>query len=217
MRVTRYPLVGKAALFGGTFDPPHTGHRAIGELARGLLNADEWCVVMPTSKNPLKETGALSAPAADRVAMVNLLFDERGGYQVSRFEIDRPAPAYTIDTVRALLQENPQLHTLYLILGQDSVANISRWREHQLLLELIVPVVIARGGITEIDPALSPAIRKRFTRFLALHSPASSTALRQQLAAAPRCDSQAGSCVEGLPDPIHSYILQHGLYRPAER
>lgn len=217
MRVTRYPLVGKAALFGGTFDPPHAGHLAIGELARGLLKADEWCVVMPTSKNPLKESGALSAPAADRIAMVDLLFDERSGYQVSRFEIDRPAPAYTIDTVRALLQENPQLHTLYLILGQDSVAHISRWREYLALLDLIEPVVISRGGSSEIDSALPPAIKKRFTRFISLHSPISSTVLRQELAAAPRSDAHSTSAIAGLPDPVHDYILHHRLYRAADR
>jgi nicotinate-nucleotide adenylyltransferase len=114
----------KIGIYGGTFDPPHIAHMILADEARDRLGLAKVLWVL-TPQSPFKEHVEL-APLEDRLAMLEAALAGDPRFQLSRAEIDRPAPQYTVDTVRALREEHPG-HRLYYLMGGDSLHDLPTW------------------------------------------------------------------------------------------
>ncbi|MDP2226625.1 MAG: nicotinate-nucleotide adenylyltransferase [Moraxellaceae bacterium] len=131
-------------LYGGSFDPVHTGHTALADALLAILPLKE-IRFLPAARSPLK-----SAATADthRLAMLRLALAGKERLTVDARELDRPAPSYTIDTLRALRAEVGPAVPLAFILGQDSYLDLPRWKDWEQLTDLAHLVVVNRPGAT---------------------------------------------------------------------
>jgi nicotinate-nucleotide adenylyltransferase len=131
------------AVLGGSFDPVHLGHVAMGAeiLARGLADR---LVVIPAGRSPLKEK--CRAPGDDRLNMCRMAFREIAGAGVDDRELRREGPSFTVDTLQELQEENPD-DDLVLVLGADNLEGFPAWRDPDRILRLARLVVFARDGV----------------------------------------------------------------------
>jgi nicotinate-nucleotide adenylyltransferase len=136
-------------VFGGTFDPTHVGHLAIANAALDEIPLDRVLFV-PARQSPLKRDGPI-ASAADRIAMLEASVAGEPRFAVSRVELEREGPSYTVDTLEALRGEGE----LFLILGSDAFAEFHRWRDPYRISTLATVVVAARRGA----PAVPEGVR----------------------------------------------------------
>ena len=142
----------KVALFGGSFDPPHNGHKLVAKAALRALKVDYiWWLVSP--QNPLKHHKPKTM--TQRLAAVSALANDRR-FMVSDEET-RLGTVYTIDTVRALQTAYPQVSFIWLI-GADNLVGLHRWKDWQTLMREIPLAVYPRPGAAH-RAALSPAAR----------------------------------------------------------
>ena len=142
----------KVALFGGSFDPPHDGHRLVAHAALRALKVDYvWWLVSP--QNPLKSHPPKAV--GRRLAAVQKLADDRR-FIVSDEET-RHGTFYAIDTVRALKTAYPHVSFIWLI-GADNLSQLHRWKDWQGLMREIPLAVYPRPG-TAHKAALAPAAR----------------------------------------------------------
>lgn len=184
-------------LFGGTFDPPHIGHLAVGSAALDQLDIDEVRFV-PAGQPWQKSTTRVVTPAEHRLEMVRLATADDARFVVDDIEIRRDGPSYTIDTVRDI--GSP----IMLILGADAAASIPTWDRAEDLLEIVEIAVIPRPGV-DVDAVIAsvPGTLR------ALSMPTidlSATEIRDHVA--------AGYSPKYLvPDAVAEYIRLHGLYR----
>ena len=190
-------------LMGGTFDPIHVGHLAIAEEARDALGL-ERIVFVPAGQPPHKPTGAVTA-AEHRVAMVELAIAGNDAFELSRIEVDRPGPSYTVDTVEALAADAD----LTVILSVETFAELPSWHEPERLFAAARLAVVPREGYPAPDPAwLAATFPGRENRVTYLEGPRlglSSTALRARVA--------AGRSIRYLvPDAVEAYIAANHLY-----
>ncbi len=191
-----------AAIFGGTFDPVHLGHLIVAEHAADT--ADLAQVLFVPAGRPPHKAGKALAPGADRLAMVELAVAGNPRFAVSRVELERASePSFTIDTVRRMKAEG--VRDVALILGADSLVELSTWREPEALVAECRVLVVERPG-WELERA--PAhLRARVTGISTPRIDISSSAIRARIA--------AGLSIRYLvPEPVREYILAHRLYRP---
>jgi nicotinate-nucleotide adenylyltransferase len=197
-------------LMGGTFDPVHLGHLAVAEEAREALGLDRILFV-PAGHPPHKPAGAVTS-IEHRVAMVELAIADNPAFDLSRIEVDRPGPSYTVDTVEALAADGDGLT---VILSAETFAELPTWHEPQRLFEAARVAVAPRWGYPAPDPGwLAATFPGREDRVGYLEGPrlgVSSTALRARVA--------AGRSIRYLvPAPVAAYIAANNLYlerRPA--
>jgi nicotinate-nucleotide adenylyltransferase len=133
----------KLGVLGGTFDPIHLGHVDLALTARRILGLDEVHLV-PCRQAPHKNLAPL-APGSDRLAMIALAAMEHEGLVPDSCELGRPAPSFTIDTLRRLAAGPSKPH-LYFIMGMDSFRDIRQWKEHEALITEFNLVVFNRPG-----------------------------------------------------------------------
>lgn len=129
------------ALFGGSFDPPHTGHKAIVEAAQNLKEVDK-VVVMPTFLNPFKSKSHLSAQ--QRFNLVKEMFKDCSRVEVSDFEVSKKQKTASIVTVKHLLETYDKI---YLIIGADNLASLETWQDYDELKNLVTFIVAKRDNI----------------------------------------------------------------------
>jgi len=186
----------RLGLLGGSFDPVHLGHLALAEAARDRLRLDRVLLVVAAGQ-PLKPAGP-AAPAEDRYAMVRLAVRGHPRLEASDLELRRPAPSYTVDTLREIRRGLAPGDEIVLLLGSDALADLPRWREAAALRTLARVAACARPG----GPAPAGA-----DLVLEADTPdASSTEVRRRVA--------AGQSVAGLvPGDVAAYIAERGLYR----
>ena len=182
----------RIGVFGGTFDPVHVGHLAIANAALEDLALDRVYFV-PAQRSPLKEKGPI-ADAQDRLAMLSASIADEPRFQVSRAELDRAGPSFTVDTLESLRREGE----LFLILGSDAYADFERWREPERIRGLATVVLAARPGA----PNAPDGVRM-------LDSPLMDISSRELRARAAR-----GKSLRYLvPEAVLRYIEEHRLYR----
>jgi nicotinate-nucleotide adenylyltransferase len=187
---------------GGTFDPIHHGHLVAASEVQGWLDLDE-VVFVPTGQ-PWQKTEREVSPAEHRYLMTVIATAANPRFTVSRVDIDRPGPTYTIDTLRDLRAERPDAD-LFFITGADALTNIVTWRDVDELFELAHFVGCTRPG-AEVSPevlAVLPADRITLLEVPALAI--SSTDCRARQAA-------AQPIWYLVPDGVVTYIDKHGLY-----
>ena len=134
----------KWGLFGGTFDPIHTGHLRCAVEVRESFDLDR-IIFIPAARQPLK-TGKDTTPFHHREQMVKLAVDANPSFSVSDMENRRGGTSYSIDTVQYFLTSSPEDLELYFILGQDAFHDIPRWKEWEQLLLLCNFIVMTRPG-----------------------------------------------------------------------
>jgi len=185
---------------GGTFDPPHIGHRAMARTARARLNL-ERVLVVPAFVPPHKARAGMSA-YADRVAMTRLMLEDEEGVEISTREADRPGPSYTVDLLQELQGEIGD--ELYFIMGSDSLADMHNWREPETIMSLCTLVVFTRTGF---EPFLRLPGEASIVVFDDPVIDVSSSQLRAQLA------SDYSAAAQSLTPKVLAYIRDRGLYQ----
>ena len=131
------------AIFGGTFDPIHTGHAMVANYVAQLSDIDKvWIMVSP--QNPLKEQSA-DACFAHRVEMAKIVASRCPGIEVSEFEAALPSPHFTIDTLRALRKAYPD-DNFQLLIGADNFLIFKEWKDWKAILSEFIIKVYPRHG-----------------------------------------------------------------------
>jgi nicotinate-nucleotide adenylyltransferase len=195
-------------VLGGTFDPPHIGHLVIAQEALGQLGLAR-VVFAPTREPPHKPANGIT-PIAHRVAMVQLAITGHPQFSVSKVDVDRAGPTYTVDTMHLLHQ---QYHDdeLYFIMGMDSLANILTWRSPERLIQECRLAVFNRPGFSVDLAALEsrlPGLEKRFVLLPAPSLDIAASDLQRRV--------RAGESIAHLvPDAVAAYIEEHRLYQNA--
>jgi nicotinate-nucleotide adenylyltransferase len=193
----------RIGVFGGAFDPPHLAHRALLETALHELRLDTVHVV-PTG-DAWHKPRQLSA-ANHRLAMAQLAFGDVPKICIDSREIVRAGPSYTIDTLRQMAAEAPGSE-LFLIMGADQAAALTRWHEWQAIVQLAIICVATRAHQSNTND-LFEAEKLFPERFLHLGLPAlhvSATQIRSNIV--------NGQPVQTLvSEPVARYIADHHLY-----
>jgi len=131
-------------VFGGSFDPPHYGHLALAETARTQLSLARVLFV-PAGHPPHKPDLRLSAPE-DRAAMVEAAIADNSAFSLSRVDLDRPGPHYTVDMLALLRGRHPEVTAWFFLMGEDSLHDLLTWREPEEILQQARLAVMPRMG-----------------------------------------------------------------------
>ena len=159
------------ALFGGSFDPPHLGHKAVVKALIKLKEIDN-IVIMPTYLNPFKESSF--APAKLRLRWLQEIFASYEKVSISSFEVDKSKATPTIETVNYLLKSYDKV---YVVIGADNLMNLHKWHHYNELQSLVTFIVASREN---------REIPKEFLQ-LTVDVNISSTQLRQKLEKSKLC------------------------------
>ncbi len=149
----------KLGLFGGTFNPIHSGHIVAAEQILEIFDLDRICFV-PSNIPPHKDQDDL-ASTKQRFEMVKLAIEDNDKFSVSDYEISRSQESYTIDTLKYFKAEFPE-DELYFIVGHDIFNLIDIWKDYKKLFELSNFIVISRPGYLDDDEDLPLAIKDDF-------------------------------------------------------
>ena len=193
----------RLGVMGGTFDPIHHGHLVAASEVQSGFGLDEVLFV-PTGQ-PWQKTHREVSEAEDRYLMTVLATTSNPQFTVSRVDIDRPGPTYTIDTLRDLHAQEPDAE-LFFITGADALAEIISWKDADELFALAQFVGVTRPG-HELSGRGLPADRVSLHEVPAMAI--SSTDCRQRV--------RAGEPVWYLlPDGVVQFIGKYGLYRTGD-
>src|SRR6266542_4026339 len=140
----------RLGIMGGTFDPIHHGHLVAASEVQSQFQLDE-VVFVPTGE-PWQKGDRQVSPAEDRYLMTVIATASNPRFRVSRIDIDRPGPTYTIDTLRELRAELGHEAEFFFITGADALAQILTWRDAEELFRLAHFVGCTRPGHTLSDP-----------------------------------------------------------------
>lgn len=176
----------RIGLFGGSFDPIHSGHLCIVDQLLKHSDLDEiW--FCPAYTNPHKLDHP-PAPPEHRLKMLELALEDTP-FKILDWEINREGPSYTVDTVRALKKKYPQ-HEWRLVVGDDTLKHFKDWKEPDVLVEMAPLLVVPR--FKENPLQITPM-------------DVSSTEIRVKL-------RKGESCEGLLPAKVIDYILKNQLY-----
>lgn len=128
---------------GGTFDPIHHGHLVAASEVAARFALDE-VIFVPTGQ-PWQKSGRVVSAAEDRYLMTVVATASNPRFSVSRVDIDRDKPTYTVDTLRDLSRQYPDAQ-LYFITGADALGSILSWQDWQTLFDLSRFVGVSRPG-----------------------------------------------------------------------
>ncbi len=154
----------RLGVFSGTFDPPHLGHLILAEEARWQLQLDRVLWVL-TPISPFKTNQTIS-PIEQRLALLEVALTLEPAFEISRVEIDRPPPQYTVNTLQLLKRHYEPAELIYLI-GGDALADLPRWHHPQELVATADEIGVMRrpmdelnlGNLLRILPGLDGKIR----------------------------------------------------------
>lgn len=208
-------------LLGGTFDPVHHGHLRI---ALEVLEQQRLAELrlLPCRQPPHRDVPVASP--AQRLAMLEQAVAGQAGFRVDDRELHRAGPSYTVDTLLSLRTELPAT-PLCLLIGQDAFAELHRWDRWRQLFELAHLIVLARPGA---DLGLAAVLRAQLER----RQLRAGSQLRQTLAGGILFQDVTQLQISAthirqllasgrsprylLPEAVHAYIRNHGLYRMPE-
>jgi nicotinate-nucleotide adenylyltransferase len=198
----------KIGVLGGTFDPIHRGHLAVASEARRRVHLDK-VIFMPAGHPYFKDAAAISA-AEDRLNMIKLALRNRPYCKISRLELERSGPSYSVETIDTLKSQADPDDEFFFIMGWDSLMDLYRWFEADRLIQLCRIVAVPRPGypspnLTNLEKKLAGISG----RAVILDKPfidISATAIRERV--------RNGLSIEALvPTAVARYIAEKGLYR----
>jgi nicotinate-nucleotide adenylyltransferase len=197
----------KVGVMGGTFDPIHNGHLRIAEETRKRLDL-EYVLFMPAGQPWLKSALPVSN-AEDRYEMVRLAIAPYSHMRISRIEVDRTGPSYTVDTMEELKAELGE-GRLYFIIGWDCVPQLPKWHNIARLIELCEIAAVFRPGYaapdTESLESQIPGITKRIALLDSPRIDISATEIRERIA-------RGRPIAELVPQTVEKYIKERRLYQ----
>ena len=124
----------KIGLFGGTFDPVHTGHLIIAEIIREALQIDR-ILFIPAKIHAFKNNQHIQS-SRYRLRMLELAIEDNPSFFVSDLELKKKGTSYTIDTIRILRQQYPEdQYKLYFLMGADNITQFHKWKEPDELVK----------------------------------------------------------------------------------
>ena len=198
----------RVAIFGGTFNPPHLGHRRAIEALIDVVKPDS-VLVIPDGIPPHKELVG-NATSEDRLAMARLAFSDFTEVEISEMEIQREGKSYTSDTLLSLTMEDREL---YLLVGGDMLLTLERWHEFRTIFSLATVCALSREADIQSYQTLCDAAERYKTeygaRIMVIDAeplPISSSELRARIA-------EGNDGVREMMDPrVLAYIKDRGLY-----
>ncbi|GAB3082263.1 nicotinate-nucleotide adenylyltransferase [Corynebacterium aquatimens] len=192
----------RIGIMGGTFDPIHNGHLVAASEVADIFDLDE-VIFVPTGQ-PWQKAGKKVSDAEDRYLMTVIATASNPRFHVSRVDIDRAGPTYTVDTLKDLSEKYPN-DQLFFITGADALASIMSWHEWEKMFDLAEFVGVTRPGYELSEDGL-PAQHQERTHLIEIPAMAiSSTDCRSRAA--------AGRPVWYLvPDGVVQYISKNSLY-----
>ena len=222
----------RIALYGGTFDPVHVGHLSVARRLAELFGLDELLFV-PAYVAPHKRGRAVS-PALDRYAMLALATQDEPRFRVSSVELDAPQRPYTVETLAHFKDSFGPAIRLFFVMGADSWAEITTWREWERLLGMVEHVVVTRPGYELEDGHVTDDVRGRVVDLRGREAGEVGRALGENEEGAPRIylsdaarvdlsateirralgDARGGVKLDALvPPAVAAYINKYRLYR----
>jgi nicotinate-nucleotide adenylyltransferase len=191
----------RIGVMGGTFDPIHHGHLVAASEVAASFTLDT-VVFVPTGA-PWQKTDREVSPAEDRYLMTVIATAADARFSVSRVDIDREGPTYTLDTLRDLHAQYPDAGQLYFITGADALAQLLTWHQVDELYALAHFVGVTRPGHVLADPGL-PTGEVSLVEVPALSI--SSTDIRARVS--------EGRPIDYLvPEGVARYVAKRALYR----
>ncbi len=203
----------RIGIFGGSFDPIHTGHLILAEHCREQAHLDQvWFI--PSAQSPHKTGGAVGSDR-QRTEMIDLAIGGHSSFLRLSIEIERGGVSYTVDTLEQLRQQHPD-DELFLLVGGDSLNHFHSWKQPHRIVELATPLVVARPGEGAVNfDLLAPfADQQRLAQMkaLAIEAPLvdiSSTAIR-------RAVENEMSYRYLTPRSVERYIQTQKIYRASK-
>lgn len=202
----------KIGIMGGTFDPIHNGHLMLGEQAYHEYGLNEvW--FMPSGHPPHKKKHGVTDPKL-RLEMTAAAIEYHPGFICSDFEVRRRGNTYTAQTLRLLVENFPE-NTYYFIVGADSLYEIEKWYEPELVLTQAVILAAPRDYENKnrsLDQQIDYLSQKYGADIRMLHCKEmdiSSAELRDKV-------SKGESIDRYVPEEVMMYIKDHGLYQEIE-
>ena len=196
----------RIALYGGTFDPVHIGHLEVARRVSQLFEIEK-VLFIPAQVAPHKIGRPVTEPI-HRYAMLALATQNDPQLSISTFELDAPDRRYTVDTIANFQRALGDSTELFFIMGADSWAEITTWREWERLLAMINFIVVTRPGY-EPGTGLQENARAPNLFFTdVVMNDVSATNIRR-LARERHFDELAGL----LPEPVLEYIKKYEIYR----
>ena len=201
--------MAKVGILGGAFNPPHLGHLILAQEAHAQLGLDKvvWMPYGEPSHRVLDDDPGGEA----RLTMCEYAVGADARFAVSRVEIDRAGPVYTVDTLRELRSRRPS-DELFLLLGGDQAASLGSWRSPEEVLVLAVVAVVERDEWrrAEIVDRLGSLCSPDRVRFFDMPRVEISSSLVRQRA-------RAGQPIRYLvPDKVANYVGAQSLYGSSE-
>lgn len=192
----------RSGVLGGTFDPPHRGHLTLAERCREALALDE-VLFLPAFRPPHKRASALTRFEL-RLEMLQAAVGDAVHWRVLAMERDAGGVSYTVRTLERLRAERPA-DEFWLLIGADSLDDLTHWREPERIVELArVAVYPRRGAGGSVDTRFAG----RVTLVAGPEIEISSHEIRARV--------RAGESVEGWVAPgVLAIIRREGLYREA--
>ncbi|MDV8000688.1 nicotinate-nucleotide adenylyltransferase [Rhodococcus sp. IEGM 1408] len=194
----------RIGVMGGTFDPIHHGHLVAASEVAHRFDLDD-VVFVPTGE-PWQKRGRTVSPAEDRYLMTVIATASNPRFSVSRVDIDRQGPTYTVDTLKDLLRQNSDTE-LFFITGADALQKILTWRGWEEMFELATFVGVSRPGFELSDTHIEQIGDERVHLLEIPALAISSTECRRRAAG----DAPVWYLV---PDGVVQYIAKRNLYRP---
>lgn len=195
----------KIGIFGGTFNPPHIGHLILAETAADALALDT--VYWVPAADPPHKVGMPRASVEDRVRMVELTITGNERFQLSRVDVDRPGPHYTIDTIHIFKEKYPDAE-IYFLMGSDSLRDLLTWHEPTQIVERCKIVMMSRPVLPPDLDLLYGELPRLRDKLIAISSPEvdiSSTNIVARL-------RNGQSIRYRVPETVLEYIYEHKLY-----
>lgn len=196
----------RIGMLGGTFDPPHIGHLVLADCALESLGLDELYFI-PAADPPHKQRST-RLPIEQRLPMLECALTLDPRFKLSRVDIDRAGPHYTVDTVRIFRNLYPTAD-LYFVMGSDSLRDLPLWYRPAELIRLCKLAVMRRPN-AEVTPdmhaSMLPDLAERVVFIDAPRLDISSTEIAQRL--------RQGKTVRYLvPQPVLEYIESGNIYQ----
>ena len=197
----------RIGVLGGTFDPPHYGHLLLADTARAQLGLDR--VLFAPAGQPPHKPAESPSPISHRVALLQaaLADVDETAFCLSRVDLDRPGPHFTVDALALLRKAHPAAEIWFLV-GGDSLADLVKWRDPTRIVALARLGVLTRPGATpDLDRLSSrvPGLKERIDWLIGPSPNISSSALRQR--------ARLGLPLRFLVSPgVEKYVQEHHLY-----
>jgi GTP-binding protein len=197
----------RLGVLGGTFDPVHLGHILIAEEVKKSLELDEVLIV--PAGQPQTRSYDIVSPARQRLEMLELAVAGKKGLKISKIEIERDGPSYTVDTLMELKKSYGNQYEIYFILGWDSLAQIPTWHEPSRILNLCYLAAVPRPGSKRPSLKTMEGVLPGITdRVIFMDGPKidiSATEVREKV-------SKGETITHLVPETVVEYIKKHKLY-----